>query len=109
MQMYSLSHRICRNRVVLPLSVVDNSRASYFDYPFSKNALMMTIIPSFPGTAIGYGGFYEQMSQAGCLYKAEKRMKVHFSCNIIYFGRLSKEVASTASRRSRMEPHIRVR
>jgi hypothetical protein len=29
--------------------------------------------------------------------EAEKRMKVHFSCVILYFVRLSKEVASTTS------------
>jgi hypothetical protein len=42
------------------------------------------------------GSFSEQMSQARCLCDAEERMKVYFSCNSIHFGRLSKEVASTA-------------
>jgi len=42
--------------------------------------------------------FSERMSQAGCLCGAEKSMKVHFSCNSIYFGRLSKEVASTGNK-----------
>jgi hypothetical protein len=35
----------------------------------------------------------ERMSQAACLCAAEKSMKVHFLCIILYFGRLSKETA----------------
>jgi hypothetical protein len=44
--------------------------------------------------------FLERISQAGCLCEAEKRMKVYFSYIILYFGRLSKEVASTGRRSS---------
>jgi hypothetical protein len=45
--------------------------------------------------------FEKRISQARCLCEVEKRMKAHFSCNSIYFERVSKEVASTVGRRSR--------
>jgi hypothetical protein len=34
----------------------------------------------------GLSVFSEQMSQARCLCEAEKRMKVYFSCIILYIG-----------------------
>jgi|GEM_PF-6975048 len=33
------------------------------------------------------------LAQAGCLWEAEKRLNVHFSCNSNHFERLSNEVA----------------
>jgi hypothetical protein len=88
-----------------PAATQPKACAGYLGYPFqymcANDELYPNLFLSIHVTGKGlhsahYPLILERISQAACLCEAEKRMKVHFSCINHLFGRLSKEVASTA-------------